>query len=380
MPLRESSQEPVASRSRIITQKVLGVSTAIILALLLGDIAVLYSSLGSVREHELLLSHTHDVLAELERAESALMDAQAGFRGFVLTMKESFLEPYQTGRLAAVEHLRQVKALTVSNLALQPKLEELRATAMELLAWYAEVADRLHRSGQSGSLESVQGTLASGRGKELMDKVGVLIEDLKDTEHRLISERAGTAQTSERQLDRSILAAAGISIFLVLLAYYYIRRSTIQQVSDAKRLADDAWLRNGVSELAEAMLGIGTVEAVGQGALDFFARYVGAQLGTLYVLRHGSLDLAAVFARPGETERISRRLAASESLVGEAIRLGRVVEITDVPESYIKVSSSLGEARPKTIVVVPFFAAGEPVGARKVHSAVELPANTHSVK
>jgi prepilin signal peptidase PulO-like enzyme (type II secretory pathway) len=51
-----------------------------------------------------------------------------------------------------------------------------------------------------------------------------------------------------------------------------------------------------------------------------------------------------------------------ESLPGQSVKDKRVVVIQDIPDNYIPVVSGLGSGKPKTLVMIPVIAEGEPVG------------------
>src|ERR1700693_4419381 len=61
------------------------------------------------------VSHTHEVLAELEATLSAVADAQTATRGYIITGQESFLTPYQTAAPEVRAHLDRLKSLTADN-------------------------------------------------------------------------------------------------------------------------------------------------------------------------------------------------------------------------------------------------------------------------
>src|SRR5437016_10350922 len=66
---------------------------------------------GNVR----LVAHTHEVLAALEALQSTVTDAETGQRGYVLTGREQYLEPYRTALKAVPARLARMRSLTADN-------------------------------------------------------------------------------------------------------------------------------------------------------------------------------------------------------------------------------------------------------------------------
>ena len=87
---------------------------------------------------------------------------------------------------------------------------------------------------------------------------------------------------------------------------------------------------------------------------------VGAQLGTFYVADSAdgseSLKLLAAY---GSNNSVPDQFAMGQGLVGQCGREKRRILVTDVPKDYVKITSSLGEGTPLSIVVLPVLFEGE---------------------
>ena len=60
-----------------------------------------------------------------------------------------------------------------------------------------------------------------------------------------------------------------------------------------------------------------------------------------------------------ERKHLANRFHAGEGLVGQCMLEKQRILLTEVPDDYIKVSSGLGEATPRNIVVLPVLFEGE---------------------
>jgi len=88
---------------------------------------------------------------------------------------------------------------------------------------------------------------------------------------------------------------------------------------------------------------------------------VGAQFGTFYIAdeEKESLKLLAGYGA-NESSGVPMRFSMGQGLVGQCGMEKRRILVTDVPQDYIKISSSLGEGTPLSIVVLPVLFEGEP--------------------
>jgi GAF domain-containing protein len=69
-----------------------------------------------------------------------------------------------------------------------------------------------------------------------------------------------------------------------------------------------------------------------------------------------------------ERKKLSNAYEMGQGLVGQSARERKRILVTDVPTNYIHISSSLGEATPLNIVVVPILFEGEVKGVLELAS------------
>ncbi len=140
----------------------------------------------------------------------------------------------------------------------------------------------------------------------------------------------------------------------------FVVRSTVLTRGKAVRLE---WLTTGKSSLTKRMEGEQTVEGLGRSCLDFLADHCGAQIGAIYAEGDpGAFRRVAGFAWTGDLATDAGVVRLGEGLVGQAAAGKRVVEITDLPDDYVKIRSGVGGARPRSIVLAPMRSLGEVSG------------------
>src|SRR5688572_19837976 len=90
--------------------------------------------------------------------------------------------------------------------------------------------------------------------------------------------------------------------------------------------------------------------------VSFLTKYLKAQQGSLFV-REGEegeeyLNLASSYAFD-KKKWIEKRIEIGNGLIGQAFLEGDITQLKDVPNGYTQITSGLGDATPKYIVIVP---------------------------
>ncbi|MBL0744411.1 PAS domain S-box protein [Chryseolinea lacunae] len=86
-------------------------------------------------------------------------------------------------------------------------------------------------------------------------------------------------------------------------------------------------------------------------------RYIGANQGGIFVVGEDDhanpvLELKGCYAY-GRRKFVERIIAPGEGLVGQAFLEGDVTLLTNIPRDYVNITSGLGEATPRCVVLVP---------------------------
>ena len=104
--------------------------------------------------------------------------------------------------------------------------------------------------------------------------------------------------------------------------------------------------------LNETMRGDKTLQELADGILAYLTRQLYAQHGAFYLLQGNTLHLVAGYARPAG-EQLPEQVALGESLLGQVAEDQEARIITDVPDGYVRIDSSLGHAMPRSILLAP---------------------------
>ena len=107
--------------------------------LLAGFALTVYSSVTSLKETQRWVSHTEKTIATGHKLMEGLLDMETGQRGFLITGKEEFLEPYTKCIKVFNRKIEEAKTLVSDNPVQVRKLEEIE----ELTArWIREAGEK----------------------------------------------------------------------------------------------------------------------------------------------------------------------------------------------------------------------------------------------
>jgi CHASE3 domain sensor protein len=302
------------------------------------------------------VEHTDRVINNANEAVKLTVDLETGMRGFLLTSDEKFLEPYETAKPRIEVVLRTLLELTADNPVQTDRLHRLESLQRE---WGSYAQSMIELQRVNGDY---RGAVKAGKGKRLTDEIRKQYEDVIDMEQQLRATRnEEVRRTTIWSITLYLLFIAGISALLAYigrrdllnLSQSYAATLAAQQAS-ALRLEQQAWLRNGQTQLAEQVLGQLSLNLLGRNILQFCAQYLGSAVAAIYVREeHGGLRRVASYGLSREQQAREQQIYSDEGIVGQVAQQGRLIRLDAVPSDYFKVSSGLGEGLPQSVLVVP---------------------------
>jgi CheY-like chemotaxis protein/HAMP domain-containing protein/signal transduction histidine kinase len=236
----------------------------------------------------------------------------------------------------------------------------------DTLATFADqvttVAREVGVEGKLGGQAKVPG--ASGTWRGLTDNVNQLADNLT-RQVRAIAEVA-TAVT-KGDLTRSISVeaqgeVAGLKDNL---------NEMIRNLKDTTQKNNEQdWLKTNLARFNRMLQGQREIASVSNMILSELAPLVSAQHGTFYLVDDDSVSekTLRLVGGYGYTGELRDRFKLGESLLGQCAVEKQRILLNPAPKDYIKIRSSLGEASPKAIVVLPVLFEGEAKGVIELAS------------
>jgi CheY-like chemotaxis protein/signal transduction histidine kinase/CHASE3 domain sensor protein len=302
------------------------------------------------------VEHSEQVIGNANEISKLAVDMESGMRGFVMSGDEDFLSSYETARPKITVDTDALMLLVGDNAAQVARL----GMIVKLHAdWdlFARQAITLRR--QNGDAAAL---VRSGRGKLQFDLIRTEINVFLDVEQRLRRERMDSARAAT--INVVVLYLILILSMTGLLAFFgrrdLMRLSSVygDTLSEHQRhaglLERQAWQRTGQSRLVSRNLGQMTMPQLGRSVLDFLAEAIGVNVAALYVQQiDGSLQRVASYGLNTDDALLGQTVEAGEGLVGQAALGRRLLHLDDLPETYLNVSTGLGQMPPRHLVLVP---------------------------
>jgi CheY-like chemotaxis protein/CHASE3 domain sensor protein len=318
-------------------------------ALFVGLIFFLLSSLSWVE-------HTERVIGNANEISKLSIDMETGMRGYLITGDETFLQPYDIAKSRIASETAALSGLVGDN---PQQVDRLRRIASLQAQWNEFGQNAIDLRRQQGNYQEV---IRAGRGKAVTDEMRREFLAFIAMERRLLQDRNEDAKS---------ITLWSVVLYLVFtlgvsgLLAFFGRRELVrlsdtytvalnQQAADAAVLQEQAWLRTGQTQLAEHMIGQQVLGNLGRSVLDFLARYLRFEVGAAYLREdNGSLRRIASYGFSQQADEAEQTFAGNESLVAQAALENRVLQLDDLPAGYLKVSSGLGDAAPRHVLIVP---------------------------
>ncbi len=223
----------------------------------------------------------------------------------------------------------------------------------DTLATFADqvtnVAREVGVDGRLGGQANVPG--AAGTWKDLTGNVNLLAANLT-TQVRAIAEVA-TAVT-KGDLTRSIQVDANGEV-AELKDNINTMISNLRETTESNREQD--WLKTNLARFTGMLQGQRELNTVGKMLLSELAPLVHAHQGTVYHYTgsgdsDGRLALLSSYAQSGHVP-LAQKIGLGEGLVGQCALERKRVLLTNVPADFVTITSSLGESRQVSVVVIP---------------------------
>jgi PAS domain S-box-containing protein len=124
-----------------------------------------------------------------------------------------------------------------------------------------------------------------------------------------------------------------------------------------------AWINIGLAKFGEILRKKSDLSDYSYQIISQLVRYVKANQGGFYIQEHDQdnvayLELKACFAY-NKRKYENKVIYEGQGLLGQCMLEKDMLFITDIPEDYITITSGLGEATPRNIVVVPLLFNGD---------------------
>jgi signal transduction histidine kinase len=284
---------------------------AVLVVLIGGAFTILLVAIENLRESGRESTEARQSLTASDQLQASVIDLETGQRGFVITGKERFLQPWFESRRAIPAQEAKLTGLAQS----PDERAQVRRIISHITAYLREYSIPLVRSARRRGTFRARSIAVTEEGKNRVDALRSEFDQLAATERAQLTRRQEAADDDAHRA--IVLAAAGLggSVVLILLVSAYLVRSTVLPIRRTSAMAGR--LAQGELDVRLPETGIGEI-----GTLERSFNRMGASLQESY--SELSASRARIVTAGDETRRrIQRDLhdGAQQSLVRTVITL-----------------------------------------------------------
>lgn len=387
------------------------------LLILIASSVASYLSIQNQMQHRESVSKSRRSVTAVKDVLIALLDAETGNRGYQLTGKESFLDPYNRSLQAYSESIEKAKSLDITEPSQLARLHDLEKNVdgnIKNLKLFVEN----RRRGIAMTQEQIE------MSKLYMDKCRLLVQDFVQFEENGLEKKNKDLDSSSKTTVWFIIFSSLAAILVTIFFYVKLRNdllrrdrlekqlkakdleiskrvNVIQQVANrvsngdySQRVADEYdgdlgdlvdslnhmteslktsfdkinksdWRQKGLALLNESLVGNKSVKQVTSDALNQLIDYGNCINGAIYLLDDGKLKLSSSFGLENSMKQI---FESGEGMVGQVFAQKKPKAYNDLDENDFAVTFASSKVKINAILLVPVMSDRLTVGVLEVSS------------
>lgn len=380
----------------------------ILVCLVVSLLIVMNRMSAMQKEVDFVTQHDMEVHNLANQIQKNVLDIETGMRGYVITGKEEYLEPYNTASRSWLDNYNTLHSLLSDNGQQKRNLEEMKPLIMNYINSSAEYVVSQKTINNQSALDDF---FNNNKGKKRTDELREHFDSFLENQTNVTNQRVEKLNQDNNNLKITLYGLIIVVTLITIATAIVLSNSivktikqvvtTIKGVTDSKETEVDLSTRIEVSthdetrELAEAMndllsnlekqnwvqKSVAEISTMYQGMTDLtelthafitkLTPMLGGVYGVVYLRRNQGSQVRYVkeagYAVVSE-ERAAESFRLGEGLVGQAAMDKRIFLIDKLPEEHFKVASGLGQSSPRNLLVAPILVDG------RVEAVVEFAA------
>ncbi|UMQ43392.1 response regulator [Chryseobacterium sp. Y16C] len=387
------------------------------LLILIASSLASYWSIQNQMNHRENLSKSRLAMTAVKDVLVSLLDAETGNRGYQLTGREDFLEPYKRGMREYPKAMVRAESLGLDDKNQQDRLNSLKVSVNQVTDNLKYLVEQRRR----GNIMTQQQIVTS---KDYMDQCRKIVNDFVQYEESQLEIKNKDLNRSSNTTVLFILFSAIAAV--VVTAFFYIkmradlirrdklermlkekdqemtrRVSAIQRIANrvangdyTEKVVDNAggdlgdlaeslnymteslknsfekinksdWRQKGLALLNESLVGNKSVKEVSNRALKQLIEYGKCINGSLYLYDEGVLKLNKAF---GLEANMKKTFEPGEGMVGQAFINAKTQVYNNLHEDDFVVTFASSTIKIYGIILLPIFADGHIIGVLELGS------------
>lgn len=186
----------------------------IVISLMICILGYTYINYENQTETVELNLKSYVIIDEATSILNSMLNMETGARGYAITGKEEFLEPFNQGKEEFLEHFNEVKELTADNSLQQVRLNNLQKQYESWFEWETTKIIEGRRAVLDGTLEmdDVIKLVQTDRGKDEMDMAREMITEIIGEEEQILDLRYNELKTAELRTEFVIIVGGFLTV------------------------------------------------------------------------------------------------------------------------------------------------------------------------
>ncbi|WP_333802735.1 ATP-binding protein, partial [Sphingobacterium multivorum] len=385
------------------------------LVVLLISSTASYIGIQEQNRHRQELAVTRKIISTSTSLLASLQGAETGNRGFLLTGKESYLEPFNNALESLPKELQEIEALTK-----QDPVQKVRVDSLVIAAkWRLDILKESVATKRRGG---VFGLAQLDESKMAMDKCRAIIKDINQYEDDNIDRKSANLDNSSFITTLFIVISALLS--LIITSYFYFRlradflkRATLEkslrekdegisrrlnlvqkitnrialgdydvkaeEVGDDdlgeiakavnrmskalkksfEQLTDNDWLHAGYAKLYTGLMGNKSEQTIAADSIKRLVDYTGAISGAIYIFNDDKLELSGAYGLDMQTQRY---FLPGEGYIGQVFVDRESKTLHNLNATDYVVSFANGKINVQHIIFLPMLVDDQVLGVLEV--------------
>lgn len=137
-----------------------------------------------------------------------------------------------------------------------------------------------------------------------------------------------------------------------------LKKASLEQARHKKEEVQRSWATNGLAKFSDLLRQHhDNMEELSFTIISNLVRYLNANQGGIYLINEEEKDNKVITLQAAiayeRRKYLKKEIKWGEGLVGACIQEGETIYINEIPDDYLHITSGLGEANPKCILIVP---------------------------
>lgn len=283
------------------------------------------------------------------------LDAQKALflKGNLLKANVELTEMYVNYSKESIEHSKEIR----KNILILLLIINVLVIVFNFILMQMFIANPINKISNAAE-QIAQGNLSTQISYNIKDEFGTVVHAINTLASNLRKAADFIVQVGQGNFDAKydVVVAEGIDEKDNLSSALLNMRDRLKNVAEEDKRRN--WATEGLAKFGEILrLNNDNLEELSHNIISNLIKYLKANQGGLFIINdHNCNDVHLELISCYAFERkkfINKRINMGEGLVGQAWQEGEYVYITDVPNDYINITSGLGGANPRSILIMP---------------------------